>query len=86
MADEQAQLDGTEDEPKTALGFGGQTIHRRLVIGDELYLLLKCEVVSDGRSRKKSDGDGLAFKAGASTTVLAELTAQEAGQIAADHG
>lgn len=85
MTDEtQAAIEGLDDEPATALGFGGVRIDRRLTIGDELYLVLRCEVVSDGRSRKKEDNGELAYKAGASTTVLAEIDAKTAGQVAAD--
>ena len=79
---------GLDDGVKTAIGFGGKILTRdaRLVIGDDLYLLMHCEVVSDGRTQKKSDEGKLMFKAGARTTILAELDAKTAGQIAADHG
>lgn len=86
LGPDEPTFEGLEEEPKTALGFGGKTINRRLVIVDELYLLLKCEIVSDGRSRKEGDGDGLSFKAGARTTILAELSSGDAAQLAVDRG
>lgn len=79
-------LDGIDGGDKTALGFGGKTISRKLEIGDELYLLLHCEVVSDGRKVKGGEEDGILFSAGAKTEILAELSASEATKIAADHG
>lgn len=74
-------FEGMEDEPKTALGFGGQTIHRRLHIGDELYLVIKAEISSE---KESEDADGnRKFAAGCRTTVLAELSAADAAQVAA---
>ncbi|HEX7098932.1 MAG TPA: hypothetical protein VF377_06800 [Acidimicrobiia bacterium] len=72
-------IPGLEPEPKTALGFGGKTIERQLEIGDVLYLLMRCEVVSDGRSKK--DDDGLAFKAGAKTEIVAEYDEETVKEI-----
>ena len=86
MTKTQDALDGIDaDVAKTALGFGGKTIDGILVIGDELYLLLKCEVSSDGRKEKGEDGE-LQYVAGCRTTILAELSLKQATQVAADHG
>jgi hypothetical protein len=85
----QEAFDGVDAEGvKTAAGFAGHTFTRDqpLRIGDEMYLLVKCEVVTDGRSRKKDDDGNYAFKAGLSVAVLAELDARSAGQVALDHG
>ncbi len=82
---DQDTLDGMETPDKTALGFGGKTIDRVLEIGDEFYLLLRCEVSSDGRKVKGDDGE-LTHVAGCRTTILAELTAGQATQAAAEHG
>lgn len=77
-------FEGMEAPEKTLLGFGGKSIDRRLQIGDELYLLMRCEIVSDGRSKKKSSkSDGIQFSAGAATTILRELTPSEAAKVAA---
>lgn len=83
----QSQFDGVEDEEKTALGFGGKTIHRRLVIGDVCYFLMRAEIVSDGRSVKTSDSgdERVAFKAGAATEILAELDESQATKLAAQY-
>lgn len=85
MTDEQERLDGVDGGPTTALGFGGKTINRHLEIGDELYLVLRCEISSDGRAEKGEDGE-LSYKAGCRTTILAELTQGQATAIAAEHG
>lgn len=77
---ERLEVDGGE---QTAFGFGGVKINRRLEIGDEIYLVLRCEVSSDGREEKK-DGN-LGYKAGCRTTVLAELTASEATKVADEY-
>lgn len=80
------EADGFEDEVKTSLGFGGKKVEGRLKIGDERYYLMKVEIVSDGRSRKKDDDGELTFKAGGSTTILAELAPGDATKIAAQYG
>lgn len=69
----------------TQLGFGGKQINRRIEVGDVLYLVLRCEVVSDGRTAKANDDGELKYKAGAKTEILAEITASEATKIATDH-
>lgn len=75
--------EGMEEPDRTALGFGGKTIDRQLRIGDELYLLMRCDVVSDGR--KQAD-EKIRYTAGARTKIIAELTAGEATRLAAQHG
>lgn len=79
---ENLPADGMEEPTKTAVGFGGKHINRLLEVdGDnELYLLLHCEVGSDGRKELK-DGT-MSHRAGLRTTILAELTASEATKIA----
>ena len=81
---DQDTFDGIETPDKTALGFGGKTIDRILEIDDTLYLLLRCEVSSHGRRVKGDDGE-LTHVAGCRTTILAELTAGQATQFAADN-
>lgn len=85
MAKEQEALEGLDDGVKVALGFGGKTLTREqpLRIGDNLYLLLHCEIVSDGRSKKQEDDGKLSFKAGAKTSILAELDEGQATKVAA---
>lgn len=79
------QLDGMEDPIRTQVGFGGQKFDRLIEIDDVLYLLLKCEVVSDGRAKTEAaKADGFTHKAGTKTTVLTELTEHEASKIVAD--
>lgn len=81
------QLEGMEDPVKTAVGFGGKTFDRLIEIDDTLYLLMKCEVTSDGRAKtKKAKADGYTHKAGAKTTILAELTESEATAVVAELG
>lgn len=79
-------MDGLEDDEATFIGFGGQRIGRRLEIDDEFYLVLHCKVVSTGRSKKKSDADGLKFSAGVATTIISEIDPGTAARFASDHG
>ena len=83
MTDEQAALDGVGDDLKRVqLGFGGKKLMREvpLEIGDDLYLLLKVEISSDGR--KETDDGDLYYTAGGRTSILAELSAGDAAQVA----
>jgi hypothetical protein len=81
MTQDNLPAEGMEEPTKTHLGFGGKTINRILEIeGDnELFLLLRCEIVSD--SRKETNGK-MRHGAGARTTILAELTHSEAAAVA----
>lgn len=74
--------EGMDEPVKTHVGFGGKIINRLLEVdGDnELYLLLHCEVGSDGRKELK-DGR-MSHRAGLRTTILAELTVSEATKVA----
>lgn len=85
MTTTEQQLDGLEDTPKTALGFGGKTIDQHLEIGDELYLVMKCTVTSDGRTLKAEDDGDVKYKAGAKTEILVKLTAAEATAVVASY-
>ena len=80
----QDSLSGIDADPGTALGFGGKRIDRRLHRGDELYVLMHCEISSEGES--DTEGGKVKYTAGCRTDILCELTAAEATKIAAAHG
>ena len=73
-------FEGMEGPESTALGFGGKTILRRLHRGDTLYLVLRCDVISEG---EKEDSKGkVHYTAGARTAILAEISESQANRAA----
>jgi hypothetical protein len=80
----QETLDVGEAGEKTALGFGGKTIGRRLHRGDEFYVLMHCYVSSEGE--KETQEGGLSFSAGARTDILCEISESDAVEIARARG
>ena len=82
MTDETQERMEIEGGDITHLGFGGQKINRHLELGDEFYLVIKCEVSSVWD--KDSDGK-VSHSAGCRTTILAEISVSEATKLAAAH-
>lgn len=80
----QSSLDVGDAGEKTALGFGGKTIGRRLHRGDEFYVLMHCYVSSEGE--KETQEGGLTFHAGARTDILCEISESDAVKIARERG
>lgn len=84
MTKDQGKLDVGDADVKTALGFGGKQIGRRLQIGDEFYVLMHCEISSEGL--KENQDGSMSYSAGARTDILCEISEADAVKIATQRG